>query len=75
MRILIVGGTVYADFSRPGLDETGAVGKVDEVEADAFTAETYGPLKAACEHEVQAGFGEAALLTALKSSVLATGLN
>ena len=41
--------SVYADNSQIGLDESAAVGKLDDPAVEQVTGETYGPLKAACE--------------------------
>jgi 2'-hydroxyisoflavone reductase len=48
--------SVYADTSKPGMDESAPVAKlpagVDE-SIDKFTPETYGPLKALCEQAAE----------------------
>ncbi|MDQ3620743.1 MAG: epimerase [Actinomycetota bacterium] len=41
--------SVYADFDRPGLDESAPVSNLEDPTVETITAETYGPLKAACE--------------------------
>jgi 2'-hydroxyisoflavone reductase len=41
--------SVYADASKPGMDETAAVGKLDDETVEKITGESYGPLKALCE--------------------------
>jgi 2'-hydroxyisoflavone reductase len=41
--------SVYADFTRPGIDETAAVGTLSDPTVEEVTGETYGPLKALCE--------------------------
>ena len=46
--------SVYAGFSRPGIDETAPVGRVDDPTVEEVTAETYGPLKALCEEAAEA---------------------
>ncbi len=46
--------SVYADFSQPGLAEASAVGKLQDPSTEVMTDETYGPLKALCELEVEA---------------------
>jgi len=53
--------SVYADFSKMGIDETAPVGKLDD-ETSEDVSEHYGELKALCEQEVQSGFGERALV-------------
>lgn len=44
--------SVYADFSRTGLDENCAVGLLDDPTVETITGESYGPLKALCEQAV-----------------------
>jgi 2'-hydroxyisoflavone reductase len=46
--------SVYADESTPGIDETAAVGHIDDPETDEVTGESYGPLKALCEVTAEA---------------------
>jgi 2'-hydroxyisoflavone reductase len=46
--------SVYADTSKPGMDETAPVGKLDDETVEKITGETYGPLKALCEKAVEA---------------------
>jgi 2'-hydroxyisoflavone reductase len=46
--------SVYADESTPGMDETAAVGHIDDPETDQLTGESYGPLKALCEAAAEA---------------------
>jgi len=41
--------SVYADNSKPGMDESAAVGKLEDESVEKVTGETYGPLKALCE--------------------------
>ena len=53
--------SVYADASRPGLDETAPVATLDDPLSEDIAAH-YGALKARCEEEVRAGFGERALV-------------
>lgn len=45
--------SVYADFSRPGLEESSAVGQLDNPGIEEITNDTYGPLKALCEQVVE----------------------
>ena len=46
--------SVFADLSRPGVDENGAVGELKDPNADKITEGNYGPLKAACERAAEA---------------------
>jgi 2'-hydroxyisoflavone reductase len=48
--------SVYADVSRPGVDETAPVAKLDDPSSEDIPAH-YGALKARCEDEVRAAFG------------------
>ena len=55
--------SVYADMSRPGVDEAAPVAALPEgAPAEEVTGETYGPLKALCEREVQAALPGDALI-------------
>ncbi|MHC4263275.1 MAG: NAD-dependent epimerase/dehydratase family protein [Planctomycetota bacterium] len=45
--------SVYADFSEPGMDETAAVGRLDDPTDEELTGLTYGPLKALCEEAAE----------------------
>jgi nucleoside-diphosphate-sugar epimerase len=47
---------VYADPTRPGLVEEDAISEMVAGEREEVTRETYGPLKARCEHEVMTAF-------------------
>ena len=53
--------SVYADASRPGLDETTPVATLDDPASEDIAAH-YGALKARCEDEVRAAFGRARLV-------------
>jgi 2'-hydroxyisoflavone reductase len=53
--------SVYADSSRPGEDESAAVAKLEDPAVEDVMAH-YGALKAACESEVRAAFGERAVV-------------
>lgn len=53
--------SVYADASRPGLDESAALATLDDPATEDVQAH-YGALKALCEDEIRAGFGERALI-------------
>src|SRR5579864_2842976 len=46
--------SVYPAFPEPGLDESAPVGTLDDARVEEVTGETYGPLKALCEQEVEA---------------------
>ena len=48
--------SVYADFSQPNMDETAAVGTLDNPLTEEITGTTYGPLKALCEQAAEAQF-------------------
>jgi 2'-hydroxyisoflavone reductase len=48
---------VYADFSRPGLNETSPVGTLEDENVEQVTGETYGPLKALCERAAERAMG------------------
>ncbi len=45
--------SVYADFSRPRMDETAPVGTLEDTTTEQITNETYGPLKALCEQAAE----------------------
>ena len=53
--------SVYADSSRPDLDEAAPVATLEDPASEDIMAH-YGPLKARCEDEVRAAFGERALI-------------
>ncbi|HLJ57302.1 MAG TPA: NAD-dependent epimerase/dehydratase family protein [Chthonomonadaceae bacterium] len=46
--------SVYASFAEPGMDESGAVGTIEDAATEEITGETYGPLKALCEQAAEA---------------------
>lgn len=50
--------SVYAGFSKIGIDETDPVGKMEDETVEEITGETYGPLKVLCERTVQDIFGD-----------------
>ena len=55
--------SVYASFSKVGIDESDPVGKMEDETVEEITGETYGPLKVLCERVVQDTFGaEGALI-------------
>jgi 2'-hydroxyisoflavone reductase len=45
--------SVLADNSRPGMDESAPVGKLEDETVEKVTGETYGPLKALCEQAAE----------------------
>jgi len=53
--------SVYADFSKVGIDENDPVGKLEDETVEEITGETYGPLKALCEQTAQQVFRNRAL--------------
>jgi nucleoside-diphosphate-sugar epimerase len=54
--------SVYAGFSKVGIDETDPVGKMEDETVEEITGATYGPLKALCERAVQETYSERALV-------------
>src|SRR5687768_9007446 len=54
--------SVYASFSKIGIDESDPVGKIEDESFEEITGESYGPLKALCEKAVQDVYGERALV-------------
>ena len=50
--------SVYATFSKVGIDENDPVGKIEDESFEEITGESYGPLKALCEKAVRDVFGE-----------------
>ena len=53
--------SVYADVSRPGVDEDAPVAQLEE-ETEEHRGPAYGALKALCEHAVQEVYGERATI-------------
>lgn len=53
--------SVYAETSRPGLDESAPVAELDDPQSEDIAAH-YGALKARCEDEVRQAFGRRALV-------------
>lgn len=45
--------SVYADFSKPAMNENAPVGTMQDESIEEITAETYGPLKALCERTAE----------------------
>ncbi len=54
--------SVYPDATPPGYDETAPVGTLDDPAVEEVTGETYGPLKALCEQEVDQAFAGRSLV-------------
>ena len=54
--------SVYAGFSKIGIDENDPVGKIEDESVEEITGESYGPLKALCEKAVQEIYNEGALI-------------
>ena len=54
--------SVYADFTRVGIDENDLVGKIEDEALEEITGEAYGPLKALCERTIQEVYGNGALI-------------
>jgi 2'-hydroxyisoflavone reductase len=48
--------STYRDLAKVGIDESAAVGTLADPTAEAITGESYGPLKALCEEEVERVF-------------------
>jgi 2'-hydroxyisoflavone reductase len=53
--IFISSISVYADASKPGIDEDSPLAE-PEMDTEEITGETYGPLKVACEQAVEKAF-------------------
>jgi 2'-hydroxyisoflavone reductase len=54
--------SVYSDFSKIGINESDAVGKIEDTTIEEITEESYGPLKALCEEVVRGVFGIGSLI-------------
>ena len=54
--------SVYDDFSRPGLREDAALATTADPTVEVVGGATYGPLKALCEAEVEAVYGDRSLI-------------
>jgi 2'-hydroxyisoflavone reductase len=48
--------SVYHDFRNPDIDETAPLAELDDPTDEDYTGESYGPLKALCEYEIQQNF-------------------
>lgn len=53
--------SAYAELKEPGIREDAPLGQLNEA-TEEVTGDTYGPLKALCEAEVERVFGERALI-------------
>jgi 2'-hydroxyisoflavone reductase len=54
--------SVYADFSKPGMDESAPLQELLDPANEEMTPEMYGPHKTQCEKEAQAAFPGSALI-------------
>jgi len=54
--------SVYADTRAAGVDESSPVGTLEDETTEEIAGDTYGPLKALCEQEVQAALPDGALI-------------
>ncbi|MBN2447157.1 MAG: NAD-dependent epimerase/dehydratase family protein [Phycisphaerae bacterium] len=54
--------SVYADLSKPGVDEESPVGRIADETIEEITEESYGPLKALCERAVEKLFPRRTLI-------------
>ncbi len=54
--------SVYADFSKIGIQENDALGTLSDETIEEITNESYGPLKVLCEQAVQDVFGVQAVI-------------
>jgi 2'-hydroxyisoflavone reductase len=54
--------SVYADFSKPGMDESAPVLELSDPNNEEMTPEMYGPHKTECEREAQKAFPGRALI-------------
>lgn len=54
--------SVYADTRAAGVDEDSPVGILEDTTTEEIAGDTYGPLKALCEQEVQAALPDGALI-------------
>lgn len=60
--VFISSVSVYADLDKVNdIDESGAVGKIEDESTETVTGETYGPLKALCEQAAERAFPGQAL--------------
>ncbi len=54
--------SVYANFSRVGINESDPLGRIEDETLEQITETSYGPLKALCEKAVQDVFGISSLI-------------
>ncbi|MFZ1042897.1 MAG: SDR family oxidoreductase [Anaerolineales bacterium] len=54
--------SIYADFTKVGIDENDPVGKIEDETLEEITGEAYGPLKALCETAIQEIYRNGALI-------------
>jgi len=54
--------SVYADFSKPGINEDSDLSRTDDPAAETVTNDNYGPLKVLCEKAVADIYGDRALI-------------
>jgi 2'-hydroxyisoflavone reductase len=54
--------SVYSDFAKISLNESSAVGTLDDTTVETIDGETYGPLKAYCEQAVEKNFKDRATI-------------
>lgn len=62
MYVFISSISVYADFSRIGINESDPTGGLTDEGIEEITGESYGPLKALCEQFISQKFPERALI-------------
>ena len=48
--------SVYQDFKQPDIDEEYPLAQLEDPEDEDYTGDSYGPLKALCEYEIQKNF-------------------
>ena len=53
---------VYADFSKPGIDETSPLAAMEDESTEEVTGKTYGPLKVRCEKVVDQIYAERSIV-------------
>ena len=54
--------SVFADFTKIGIDESDPVSKIEDDSVEEITGETYGPLKALCEKTILDRYNERGLV-------------
>lgn len=53
---------VYADFSKPDIDENYPLGRIEDETVEKVTGESYGPLKVLCENAVKERFPDRSIV-------------